>query len=302
MKHWGIWLKWGSGVVLGVLLIKALLVTSCFIPSSGMENSLYRGEGVLVNKWSYGLRLPFLSWFGYHRIGAEKVGKGDIVLFNNPAPANLETPIDRRELYISRCIGCPGDTLMLDENLLSVGEDVFSPDAKAFYTYPSSAEDSVLFLLKELDISGNTLAGYTEEGRYIRSFSRYEYYLITQRDGGRIGFRLLNGGSACDARPFVVPGKSLTVSVNPWNINLLCHAIRNHEGRDAGVSGDTLFVEGRPVWAYTFTKDYYWMASNDPINLRDSRLFGFVPENHLIGKAWLIWFPSSKERFFQHIR
>ena len=302
MKHWGTWLKWGGVIVLAVLLVKALLVTSCFIPSSGMENSLYRGEGVLVNKWSYGLRLPCLSWFGYHRVGTKKAEKGDVVLFNNPNPSDIETPIDRRELYISRCLGCPGDTLMLDENLLPAGDEQLSPYAKRLYTYPSSAEDSVLLLLEDLGIGGSILVGYTEEGRYIRSFSCQEFALITQKSDGKIGFQLLNDGNAYSVHSFVVPKKGRAVDVNAWNVNLLCNTIRSHEGRKAAVSGDTLFVDGQLTVAYTFTKNYYWMASDDPANLCDSRLFGFVPEDHLIGKVWRIWFPSRKERFFQYIR
>ena len=70
-----------TAVVL-VLLIKTFALTSCTIPSTGMENSLYQGERVLVNKWSYGFRVPFSTW----RWLEKPVGKGDIVLFNNPSP------------------------------------------------------------------------------------------------------------------------------------------------------------------------------------------------------------------------
>ena len=64
--------------ILIVLLVKTLAITSCSIPSTGMENTLYRGEKVLVNKWSYGLRLPFTS----SHFLPEKVRRGDVVLFN----------------------------------------------------------------------------------------------------------------------------------------------------------------------------------------------------------------------------
>ena len=86
------------------------------------------------------------------------------------------------------------------------------------------------------------------------------------------------------------------------NVVLLCNTIVSHEQKQAEVRGDTLWVEGKPATSFTFSKDYYWMASNDPVNLYDSRLFGFVPEDHIIGKAWFIWFPSCKERFFQRVQ
>lgn len=78
-----------------------------------MENSLYRGERILVNKWSYGLRLPFMSLWGYQRWADKSVHKDDILVFNNPANLSQAT-IDQREVFISRCLGIPGDTLLVD--------------------------------------------------------------------------------------------------------------------------------------------------------------------------------------------
>lgn len=101
------------GVALVVVLLRGCVATSYLIPSSGMENSLYQGERILVNKWSYGLRLSFMKLWGYHRWADSPVQKEDILVFNNPA--NLSEPvIDRREVFISRCIGTPGDTLLID--------------------------------------------------------------------------------------------------------------------------------------------------------------------------------------------
>lgn len=292
-----------AGTVLAVLLVKALLVTSCFIPSSGMENSLYQGEGVLVNKWSYGLRLPFPSVWGYHRLGISPVQRGDVVLFNNPKPENPGQRLEFRKLFISRCTGLPGDTLMLNHEMMDVGSPVFSPDAKSLYTYPGSKEDILLALLDVVGIKGNTLVGYTENGDYIRSFSAYELYLLSQKAGDYLIFTPLNQTEKNkEAYPFVVPARGYSVKVYPWNRALLCNTIVQHEGRQAQIKGDTLWVEGIPVKEYTFSKNYYWMSANDPVNLCDSRLFGFVPEDHLIGKAWCIWFPVSWERFLQRVQ
>lgn len=300
-RRWSVWLRLAIAVVVVVLLIKTLLVTSCFIPFSGMENTLYQGEGVLVDKWSYGWRVPFSSWMGYHRIAPCAVKKGDIVLFNNPNPSDPDEDIESRALFISRCVGVAGDTLMLNRELMDTGSRMLSPDTKALYCYPASCEDSVRVMLDYLGIKGNTLVGYTPEGFYIRSFSHYEYYLLTQRGEGKVSFSLYQGEAGEKAYPYVVPQKGQPVKVYPWNRTLLCNTIRNHEHKEAVIRRDTLYVEGVPVQAYTFSKDYYWMASNNPVNLYDSRLFGFVPEDHVIGKAWRIWFTSRKGRFFQRI-
>ena len=298
---WKTLLKSAVGCVLTVVLVKAFLVTSCFIPSSGMENSLYEGEGVLVNKWSYGLRMPFPSVFGYHRIGACDIEEGDIVLFNDPSPGNPSRRMEGRGVFISRCIGIAGDTLLLNRELIDAENEVWTPDNKALYVYPATLEDTVQAILKQVGISDNPLVGYTEDGGFIRSFSRYELYLASQKGKGKVTFTPLNAKLAHEVHPYVVPGKGVTVKVHPWNAVLLCNTIVSHEGKEASVRGDTLWVEGKPVQAYTFSKDYYWMAANDPVNLADSRLFGFVPEECIIGKAWRIWFTTRKGRFWQRV-
>lgn len=301
MKPWLTYIRVIVIVVLAVIIVRTLFVTSCFIPSSGMENTLYRGEGVLVGKWSYGWRVPLQSVFGYKRLLPAEVRQGDIVVFNNPMPADTSLSVDSRELYISRCIGTPGDTLMLNSQLMAEGTEVFSPDAKALYSYPSEKEETMDSVLHSLGITDNQLAGYTPEGNYIRSFSYYEHYLITQRLDRQVKLAPLYPENSRKAYPFVVPQKGTPVKIYPWNAALIGNMIVFHEKRAASLKGDTVYVDGKPVKEYTFLQDYYWMVSNDPVNINDSRLFGFVPENHIIGKALRIWYPSKKGRFMKKI-
>ena len=297
MKSILIFLKALLSAILIVLLVKAFAFTSCSIPSSGMENTLYQGEKVLVNKWSYGLRLPFTA----SHFLPEKVKKGDVVLFNNPNPADRSLSVYAREVYISRCVGLPGDTLMLNKDLVATHERPYSPDAKMLYTYPHEQEDTLLTALQALGITNNQLVGYAE-GRYIRSFSPYESYLLKQRLGYALDLKSVHQADSTDSHPFVVPGKGKEIKVYPWNLTLLCNTIRHHEGRDVMVKNDSLWVDGKVVTSYIFKKDYYWMVSNNPVNLSDSRLFGWVPHDHLIGKAFCIWYSNRKNRIFQPIQ
>lgn len=295
--HVPITLKVLLTAVIIVLLVKSFMITSCTIPYTGMENSLYQGERVLVNKWSYGLRIPFTSI----HLRANRAEKGDIVLFNNPNPTSWETPIFARELFVSRCIGVPGDTLMLNRELMVTGDKALSPDSKALYVYPYTADDSLLHTMNELGIKDNPLVGYTE-GKYMRSFSHYEYYLLKQRLDSGVELHPLHDNDSLESHPFVIPTKGKEIQVYPWNMALLCNTLNHHEGRKAYIKNDTLHVEGNPVNSYTFQKDYYWMVANNPINLLDSRLFGLVPHDHLIGRVSTIWFSSQKERIFQSVQ
>ena len=79
------WILAFAGAIVIVLLLRGFAFTSCLIPSTGMENSLFQGERILVNKWSYGLRLPLMALWNYHRWADSPAQKEDIIVFNNPA-------------------------------------------------------------------------------------------------------------------------------------------------------------------------------------------------------------------------
>ena len=305
------WILAFAGAIAVVLLLRGFAFTSCLIPSTGMENSLFQGERILVNKWSYGLRVPLMSLFSYHRWCERSVRQQDVVVFNNPAAIGQPT-IDRREIYISRCIGTPGDTLLVD-SLFSVSspEAQFNPDKKRLYSYPATKEQLITSLMQTLSITNDGLMG-SNDSTHVRSFSRYEYYLLEQAISDQNWIQPLTEKSEKELKPLIVPGKGKALRVYPWNITLLRNTLVMHEGKQAEIKNDTLYIDGKPTQHCFFTKDYYWMASNNSVNLSDSRLFGFVPQDHIIGKASLIWFSKEKgtgifdgyrwNRFFQSVK
>ena len=289
------WIKAILAAFIVAALVRTFAFTSCTIPFSGMENSLYRGDRIIVNKWSYGLRTPLVKWFGYHRWGKGNVRKGDIAVFNNPCPENPQTPVDRREVFISRCMGLPGDTLMLAFPQLDMTPGlILSPDYKSLYAYHKGKEDLLLQTMRQLGIHGNELVGFADS-TFIRSFSHYEIYLLRQKLGQTVRFHPLQSTDKENIHPFVIPRKGMKVDVYPWNIRLMQDAIARHEGRKAEIKGDTLFIDSRPASSYSFSNDYYWMVSNNSLNRNDSRQFGFVPESHLIGRAAFVWFSKDPD-------
>ena len=148
-------------------------------------------------------------------------------------------------------------------------------------------------LLARLRISSPLLG--SDSAKDIRSLSRYECYLLEQAANGHLPLSPVERtDSMGHLHLLTIPGRGTTVRVLPWNRTLLCNTLLLHEGRKAFIQGDTLYVDGHPADSCTFSKNYYWVTANNASNLSDSRLFGFVPEDHVIGRAARIWF--SKEQ------
>lgn len=290
-RRWAIVL---TAAVVIVLLLRSFVFTSYIIPSSGMENSLYRGDRIIVNKWSYGLRPPCILFPSCPRWHSQPVKSGDIVVFNNPADIS-QPVIDKREIFISRCIATPGETLILDSLYTPTASlEKAGPDRKRLYSYPIEKKKTMDSLFVALAMQDNELMGMNAH-EIVRSFSRYEIYLLEQALTDIHWIRPLQQLSEKkeDTHILVIPGKGKKVEIHPWNATLFRNTLVLHEGVNADVAHDSLYINGKAVTTYTFSKNYYWMASNNSINLADSRLFGLVPHDHLIGKASFVWF--SKE-------
>lgn len=211
--------------------LRSCAVSSYAVPSTGMESTLYQGEHIFVNKWSYGLRLPFMGLWGYHRIAGEQARSGDIIVFNNPA--QTDKSVSSRDVFIGRCMAAPGETLYLDDK----------------------------FYVSKTRLSNDTLL-----------------------------------------RPIAVPRKGMKIRVEPWNITLLLNTLVMHEHRKAEIKNGVLYVNGKETQECTFNKDYYWVTSDNWNNVSDSRLFGFVPEDHLIGRAGRIWFTRKEGRLWTKVQ
>ena len=287
-------LKWiiaFIGAALFVLLLRCFAFTSYYIPANGMETSLHCGDRILVNKWSYGLRSPLLSLLPYHRWVEKPVSKEDIVVFNNPA--NTQAAIDNKEVFISRCIGLPGDTLIVDSVFTLVSPNVTRRFDKAYYfTYPNEKEIELDSLLNTYSMTADTIIEI-DSALQARLLPWHIYHNLELNMGKESWLQPLSHDAPSAIHPLIVPGKGSTLKVYPWNRTLLMNTLVLHEERDAIIKNNTLYVDNEPVDSVTFTKDYYWMTSNNTINTSDSRLFGFVPHDHLVGKATSIWF--SKE-------
>jgi signal peptidase I len=103
--------------------------------------------------------------------------------------------------------------------------------------------------------------------------------------------------------PVVVPKKDATVQLTKENILFYERIITLYENNTLEVSGDKILINGAETTSYTFKMNYYWMMGDNRHNSEDSRFWGFVPEDHVVGKAWIIWLSlDSFGNFFEKIR
>lgn len=106
-----------------------------------------------------------------------------------------------------------------------------------------------------------------------------------------------------DRKPIIPPKKCRMVEVTPWNIKLLCNTYRIHEHRNADIIGNKLFLDGKETKYAYFSKNYYWMSVMPDDTFPDSRFYGFVPEDHIIGRiVMIVYSKGNSSSFFGSFR
>lgn len=103
------------------------------------------------------------------------------------------------------------------------------------------------------------------------------------------------------AQPITIPLKGVETPIRPWNATLMRNTLTLHEGLQAEVKDGVLYIDGKAIQAYPSKQNYYWVMMDTESTLSDSRLFGFVPENLLIGKATRIWFSNQLSRLWKKV-
>lgn len=340
--------EWFDAILFAVVaatLIRWLIMEAYTIPTPSMENSMLVGDFLFVSKFHYGTRTPqtplqlplthqkiwftdipsYVDWIKlpYYRLpGFSSVKRGDVVVFNVPAKEeneNKDYPVDLKTNYIKRCMGLPGDVLLIKDTQVYINGGAVENPPKMELSYLVYAKDeiNVRNLEKlELDPDDYAYGGRTEDNQAVyrmfltadkvEEMKKLPYITAVTSD-----FRL----SAPDPLIFpaskrtkwnadnfgalTIPKKGMTFTVNDSTLALYGSTITLYDHNDDAVVKDgKLLIDGKEVSEYTFKQDYYFMMGDNRHNSRDSRYWGFVPEDHIVGKGFFIWLSIDKYKSF----
>jgi signal peptidase I len=238
-------------------------------------------------------------------------------------------PVDKRENYIKRCQGAPGDTLSVVNGQVYVnGKAMPNPPGEEMeYSYTTTGVDINPQILDELHITtyeghmfpamtkeaANVLKGYSNVKSLTpvlspRGVSDPSNPVYPTNANHPVGL-MLNGKqhdfkwTVDNYGPIIIPKKGWTVKLDSVTFPLYVRAIKVYENNKVQVVGNDILINGKKTDSYTFKLNYYWMMGDNRHDSDDSRFWGFAPEDHIVGKALFIWMSwDDNAPFFSKIR
>lgn len=348
------WLDAAVFAIIAATIIRTFFIEAYTIPTPSMEKSLLVNDYLFVSKMHYGARLPMtplavpfvhhtMPFFGgksyseaikapYKRLwGFGNIERNDDVVFNWPADKENNRPVDKKENYIKRCVGLPGDSLEVRERVLYInGTPGYKPRYQQFVYYVSMiptgydlgaevAEDMGLYNIT--DGNNNPIPNvYSLAEEDVKALQDMPNILVQLAD--TVGGRGRKGDAQADCFPqdtthfkwnqdnygtIWIPKKGVTINLTKENIALYRTVITEYEQHTLDEKQFPFLIDGKPSTTYTFKMNYYWMMGDNRHNSLDSRFWGYVPEDHVVGKAWFIWMSYDKnglrwKRLFRSVK
>ncbi|MBR3895578.1 MAG: signal peptidase I [Bacteroidaceae bacterium] len=264
-------LYWLLMSAFGLALLYGIGSVFCFasfrVPSDSMEPALVEGDHILVEKFTMGARLFDLKpafnkeRFTIHRTPAlGKVKRNDILVFNFPYPERQDSiGFDVMLYYVKRCIALPGDTLEIRNShyrVRGVDGNIGNVTSQDF--------------IEHLFVSGL----YKNYGIFTPCYP----------------FTATHDWNIRELGPYYIPKEGGSIGMNDRNFHLYKPVIEWEQQQKLREVNDSTFTLGdQPITAYTFQKSYYFVSGDKMENSRDSRYWGVVPEEYIVGRVWGIW-------------
>lgn len=272
-------------IALVVYGIKTWIFTPFIIPSSSMDSTLIQGDYVIVNQWQS-------SILG----NSFEPKKGEITAFHYPLDTST---INKKKVYIKRCIGSPGDSVSVQNGLIHPDEE------QVQFDYLINDPNSVINwnILNNLEVH---LGGKTTNNNWFLNLSqkqidalksKYPNLRFTKQilSSTKIDLSVFPSDTALKWNqdfygPIYIPRKGDCVQLNLHNIKLYAKIIEIYESHKLQITENKILIDGKQKDSYCFESDYYFMMGDNRHHSKDSRHWGFVPHDHLIGTCATILF------------
>ena len=323
-KHWAReWLDAFLWAAIAAIILRTFFFGAYRIPTPSMEKTLLTGDFLIVTKLAYGPRTPMTLSVPFTEIylpgvnlpwtripGYSEVERNDIVVFNYPVDIG---PISTKTNYIKRAVGVPGDRLKIEDKLLYVNGERAESYETLMYNYRVQTRERIrLSPAKVREAGGNILQSnngtsiinmtpvVADEMRNWSEIEAVEFFILPDDfdEFSRRPFSFSEGFTNHDNMPeFTIPYQGQEIELTSENWHLYKAVMERYERIDVQKDGDQFTINGEDTNRYTIKKDYYFVMGDNRDDSEDSRYWGFVPEDHIIGKAGMIYFSWDGERW-----